>query len=72
MTAANPATPNLVNLAQKTRISARSLALDPIERRNKALESVADALLSHADEIVAANEADCAAAVEDQIGRAHV
>lgn len=64
------AAPNLVTLAQKTRTSARSLALEPIERRNEALESVANALLSHADEIVAANEADCKAAVEDQISSA--
>lgn len=62
--------PNLVTLAQKTRTSARSLALETIERRNEALESIANALLSHADEIVAANEADCAAAVEDQISSA--
>ena len=68
--AANLVVPNLVTLAQKTRTSARSLALDPIERRNEALESIANALLNHADEIVAANEADCAAAVEDQISSA--
>ena len=66
----NLAAPNLVTLAQKTRTSARSLALEPIERRNEALESIANALLSHADEIVAANEADCKAAVEDQISSA--
>lgn len=64
------AAPNLVTLAQKTRTSARSLSLEPIERRNEALESIANALLSHADEIVAANEADCKAAVEDQISSA--
>jgi glutamate-5-semialdehyde dehydrogenase len=66
----NLVAPNLVTLAQKTRTSARSLSLEPIERRNEALESIANALLSHADEIVAANEADCAAAVEDQISSA--
>jgi len=71
MTAApNLVAPNLVTLAQKTRTSARSLSLEPIERRNEALESIANALLSHADEIVAANQADCAAAVEDQISSA--
>ncbi len=64
------AAPNLVTLVQKTRTSARSLSLEPIERRNEALESIANALLSHADAIVAANEADCAAAVDDQISSA--
>ena len=68
--APNLVAPNLVTLAQKTRTSARSLSLEPIERRNEALESIANALLSHADEIVAANEADCAVAVEDQISSA--
>ena len=68
--APNLVAPSLVTLAQKTRTSARSLSLEPIERRNEALESIANSLLSHADEIVAANEADCAAAVEDQISSA--
>jgi glutamate-5-semialdehyde dehydrogenase len=55
----------LTVLAQKTRAAARSLALESIDRRNAALESIADALLEQSDAIVTANEADCAAAAQD-------
>ncbi len=55
----------LTALAQKTRIAARALALEPIDRRNAALESVADALLEQSDVIVKANQADCEAAAQD-------
>ncbi len=55
----------LTDLAQKTRLAARSLALEPIARRNAALESIADALLEQSDAIVTANQADCEAAAKD-------
>lgn len=56
---------NLTHLAQKTRRAARSLALEPIARRNAALEFIADALLEQSDAIVKANQADCTAAAAD-------
>ncbi len=56
---------NLTHLAQKTRRAARSLALEPIARRNAALEFIADALLEQSEAIVQANQADCAAATAD-------
>ncbi len=65
MTADSKLDSKLTPLAQKTRLAARSLALEPIARRNAALESIADALLEQSAAIVAANQADCAAAAED-------
>jgi glutamate-5-semialdehyde dehydrogenase len=56
---------NLILLAQKTRTAARSLSLQPIDRRNQALASIADALLEQSEAIVAANQADCEAAAQD-------
>jgi glutamate-5-semialdehyde dehydrogenase len=55
----------LASLAQKTRAAARSLALEPIARRNAALASIADVLLEQSDEIVTANQSDCEAAAAD-------
>lgn len=63
MTADSTSTAQLI--AQKTRTAARSLALEPIERRNAALTAMADALLEQSDAIVAANQADCDAAAQD-------
>ena len=52
----------LTEIAQKTRIAAQHLASLSAEAKNKAIESIAKSLESHADEIVAANAADCQAA----------
>ncbi len=63
------ATPNkilsLVEIAQKTRQSARHLAILSTDERNQAIEAIALALLSATPVILAANEADCQAAQAD-------
>jgi glutamate-5-semialdehyde dehydrogenase len=52
----------LTEIAQKTRLAAQHLASLPSEAKNAAIELIATSLASHADEIVAANAADCQAA----------
>jgi glutamate-5-semialdehyde dehydrogenase len=52
----------LTEIAQKTRLAAQQLANLPAETKNAAIELIATSLASHADEIVAANVADCQAA----------
>jgi glutamate-5-semialdehyde dehydrogenase len=59
----------LTEIAQKTRLAAQHLASLPAEAKNAAIEAIAKSLASHADEIVAANAADCQAA-EGQIASA--
>jgi glutamate-5-semialdehyde dehydrogenase len=54
--------PSLVALAQQTRASAHQLASLTADRRNQALEAIAQALEAAAPDIVAANQADCEAA----------
>ncbi|MBW4541822.1 MAG: glutamate-5-semialdehyde dehydrogenase [Myxacorys chilensis ATA2-1-KO14] len=53
---------SLVALAQQTRAAARQLAVQPSDVKNRALTAIADALAANADEILAANAADCEAA----------
>jgi glutamate-5-semialdehyde dehydrogenase len=59
----------LTEIAQKTRLAAQHLASLSAETKNAAIELIATSLASHADEIVAANVADCRAA-EGQIASA--
>jgi glutamate-5-semialdehyde dehydrogenase len=59
----------LTEIAQKTRLAAQHLASLPSEIKNQAIELIAQSLAAHADEIVAANAADCKAA-EGKIGSA--
>ncbi len=61
---------SLVDLAQKTRNAARQLAIAPTAVKNQAISAIADALEANADEILAANAADCEAAQMDQISSA--
>ncbi len=61
---------SLVALAQKTRNAARRLAVQPSDVRSHAITSVADALEANASEILAANAADCEAALADGIAPA--
>ncbi|MGK7947076.1 MAG: glutamate-5-semialdehyde dehydrogenase [Microcystaceae cyanobacterium] len=61
--------PVLVELAQKTRIAARELGILSINDRNAALEAIAQALEAHLEEIVSANQADCEAAIKDNIAK---
>jgi glutamate-5-semialdehyde dehydrogenase len=65
-----PAT--LEHTAQHTRTSARHLATLPSEVRNRALESIATALSAAAPEILAANQADLAAAQNSGLASALV
>lgn len=55
--------PDLQTLAAQTRLAARHLATTPTETRDRALFTIATALEEAAEEIVAANKADCEAAV---------
>jgi glutamate-5-semialdehyde dehydrogenase len=59
----NPLSPNmLTEIGQKTRLAAQHLASLSANAKNAAIEAVARSLENHADEIVAANAADCQAA----------
>ena len=61
---------SLVELAHQTRLNARILGTLPTAARNQALESIAQALEVATPEILAANQADCAAAKADGISGA--
>ncbi len=61
---------DLPTLAAQTRLAARRLAVTPTETRDRALSAIADALEAAADEIVAANQADCEAAAADGLATA--
>jgi glutamate-5-semialdehyde dehydrogenase len=58
-------TPSLATLAHQTREAARQLAVLSTEARNQAIDSIASALEAASAEIVAANQADCEAALEE-------
>ncbi|NEQ97990.1 MAG: glutamate-5-semialdehyde dehydrogenase [Cyanothece sp. SIO2G6] len=60
---------DLKTLAQRTRQTARQLALLPTEAKNRGLEAIALALESHADAIVAANQLDLQAALKDDLAK---
>src|SRR5689334_11809037 len=49
---------NLIDMGQRARRAARTLALTPTERKNAALEAIASALLENADAVLAANAID--------------
>lgn len=59
----------LLAIAQATRQAAQTLASLSAEAKNRAIEAVAAALEAHADRIVAANQADCAAALADNLAK---
>jgi glutamate-5-semialdehyde dehydrogenase len=59
----------LTEIAQKTRLAAQHLASLSSDLKNDAIKSIARSLENHADEIVAANLADCQAA-DGKIGSA--
>jgi glutamate-5-semialdehyde dehydrogenase len=52
----------LLSIGQQTRSSARKLAILSTAERNQAIEYIAQALEKDTDDILAANQADCAAA----------
>jgi glutamate-5-semialdehyde dehydrogenase len=67
---ATPVEFSLVEIAQKTRHSARQLSILPTEERDRAIEVIAQALEAATPEILAANEADCKEAEADGISKA--
>lgn len=69
MTAIQVATPALKEIARQTRQAARQLGVESIEARNEAIEAIAGALEAAADNILAANAADCQAALESGIAK---
>ncbi|MFQ3615709.1 MAG: glutamate-5-semialdehyde dehydrogenase [Cyanobacteriota bacterium] len=62
-------TPDLKTLAQQTRSAARRLAALSGEARNRAVGAIALSLEAAAPEILAANAADCAAALEEGLAK---
>ncbi|MEM8722433.1 MAG: glutamate-5-semialdehyde dehydrogenase [Cyanobacteria bacterium P01_G01_bin.39] len=70
MVASKISSPSLIEIAQQTRTAARKLAILSTAERNSALEAVAQALETATPEIIAANEADLKAAVENNIAPA--
>jgi glutamate-5-semialdehyde dehydrogenase len=60
----------LTEIARKTRTSAHQLAILSTEERDRAIEAIAQALETASPEIIAANEADCQAAQNDDISSA--
>ena len=60
---------SIIEIAQKTRVSARKLAVLSANAKNQAIEAMAKALEAAAPDIVAANAADCKAAETDGIAK---
>ncbi|NEQ30459.1 MAG: glutamate-5-semialdehyde dehydrogenase, partial [Leptolyngbya sp. SIO4C5] len=60
---------SLTAIAQKTRQAAQQLAGLATAERNQAIEAIAQALEAAAPEIVAANQADCEAALADNLAK---
>ena len=60
---------SIIEIAQKTRLSARKLAVLSADAKNQAIEAIAKALEAAAPDIVAANAADCKAASADGIAK---
>jgi len=69
MIAPSTADPSLQAIAHKTRLAAQQLAVLSTETKNRAIESMAHALATHAAAIVTANEADCKAALEEGLAK---
>ena len=63
-------TTGIVELAKETRAAAQKLAVLTLDQRNAALEILAEGLATNQDRIVAANQADCAAAEKEGIASA--
>ncbi|WP_199248340.1 glutamate-5-semialdehyde dehydrogenase [[Phormidium] sp. ETS-05] len=60
---------SLTDIARQTRQSARQLALLPTAAKNEALEAIARTLETAAPDILAANAADCEAALAENIAK---
>ena len=60
---------SIIEIAQKTRASARKLAVLSAAAKNQAIEAIAKALEAAAADVLAANAADCKAAEADGIAK---
>ncbi|HEY9734661.1 MAG TPA: glutamate-5-semialdehyde dehydrogenase [Trichocoleus sp.] len=60
---------SLTAIAQQTRQAAQALAGLSSEAKNRAIEAIAQALEAHEAEILAANEADCEAAIAENLAK---
>ncbi|MEG4283034.1 glutamate-5-semialdehyde dehydrogenase [Microcoleus sp. A006_D1] len=60
---------SIIEIAQKTRASARKLAVLSADAKNQAIEAIAKALEAAAADVLAANAADCKAAEADGIAK---
>jgi glutamate-5-semialdehyde dehydrogenase len=69
MTVSQVASLSLTNLAQQTREAARKLAVLPTDVRDRAIEAIAHSLETCTPEILAANEADCEAALSEGLAK---
>jgi glutamate-5-semialdehyde dehydrogenase len=75
MTVSHPAqpqgsqAPSLVVIAQSTRQAAQHLAGLSTEAKNRAIDAIANALEQNQDEILAANQADCEAALAENLAK---
>ncbi len=69
MTVTATGSPNLEDIARKTREAARQLGILSSEERNQGIEAIAAALEAAAPDILAANAIDCETAVADGIAK---
>ncbi|HEY9764347.1 MAG TPA: glutamate-5-semialdehyde dehydrogenase [Trichocoleus sp.] len=60
---------SLTAIAQQTRQAAQALAGLSADAKNQAIEAIAKALEAHETEILAANQADCEAAIADSLAK---
>ena len=60
---------DLMPIAQRTREAAQQLATLPTVDKNQAIAAIADALVARTDAILAANAADCEAAIADNLAK---
>ncbi|MEL7315123.1 MAG: glutamate-5-semialdehyde dehydrogenase [Cyanobacteria bacterium J06559_3] len=60
---------DLLPIAQRTRQAAQQLATLPTPDKNQAIAAIADALEARTDAILAANAADCEAAIADNLAK---
>jgi glutamate-5-semialdehyde dehydrogenase len=60
---------SIIEIAQKTRLCARKLAVLSADAKNQAIEAMAKALEAAAPDIVVANAADCKAAQADGMAK---
>lgn len=60
---------DLLPIAQRTREAAQQIATLPTVDKNRAIATIADALIAHTDAILAANAADCEDAIANNLAK---